>query len=87
VLDLLERTNPTPPLKNMGPRERSLAVRGAFRIKEARKAALRDRNVLLIDDVFTSGATANACAAALKRAGASEVHLLCWARVVRAGEF
>ena len=86
VLDLLERTRPTPPLKNMGPRERALAVRGAFRIADKRKAEVEGRTVLLVDDVFTSGATANACAAVLKRAGAGEVRLLCWARVVRGGE-
>jgi len=39
--------------------------------------------VVLIDDVYTSGATVNGCARVLKRAGATEVSVLCWARVVR----
>ena len=39
-------------------------------------------NVILVDDVFTSGATARACARQLKRAGAVEVRIFCWARVV-----
>lgn len=87
VADLVERRKATPYLKGMGPRERALAVRGAFRVPERRRALLAGRRVVLVDDVFTSGATANACARALKRAGAAEVQLLCWARVVRGGDW
>jgi ComF family protein len=86
MLDLLERKKATPYLRGMGPRERREAVRGAFAVAGKRRADLAGRSVILIDDVFTSGATANACAAALKRAGAREVGLLCWARVVRGGD-
>lgn len=80
--DLLRRIRATPPLKGRGRRERALTVRGAFRVKEKDKAALSGRAVILVDDVFTSGATAGACARALKRAGAASVAILCWARVV-----
>jgi ComF family protein len=86
VLDALERHKATPYLRGMGPRERALAVRGAFAVPERRKAALAGRRVVLVDDVFTSGATANACALALKKAGAAEVQLLCWARVVKGSD-
>lgn len=82
-LDLLQRTKATPPLRGMNPRERREAVRGAFRLAERHKGAVRGKAVILIDDVYTSGATANACASVLKRAGASEVRVLAWARVVR----
>ncbi|MBV9881497.1 MAG: ComF family protein [Sphingomonadaceae bacterium] len=84
-LDLLERAKATPVLRGMNPRQRGEAVRGAFRVNPRHKAALKGRAVILVDDVYTSGATANACARILKRAGAARVDVLCWARVVRAG--
>jgi ComF family protein len=58
-------------------------VRGAFRVPPERKAAVREKCVLLVDDVFTTGATLDACARALSRAGAREVLVLTLARVVR----
>ena len=82
-LTLIERVKATPTLKGKGRRERALVVRGAFRLGEKAKARVKGRSVLLIDDVYTTGATANACAKALKRAGAARVNILCWARVVR----
>ena len=56
-------------------------VRAAFRV--ARPAAIRGRAVVLVDDVYTTGATVEACARVLKRAGAASVNVVTWARVVR----
>jgi ComF family protein len=58
-------------------------VRGAFRVSRSRESVVRDHTVLLVDDVFTTGATLDACARALKQAGAAQVLALTLARVVR----
>lgn len=76
----LLRTRRTLPLRGMTPKARAKAVKGAFALAPGH--GLEGRAVLLIDDVHTSGATAAACARALKRGGAASVHLLCWARVL-----
>lgn len=56
-------------------------VRGAFSVPDARKAQVEGRRILLVDDVMTTGATAEACARALKRAGAAAVDVVVVARV------
>lgn len=83
ALDLIRRKRATPVLRGLGRLARDRAVQGAFEIAAARRAMVKGRSVVLVDDVFTSGATARACARALKRAGALHVTVLCWARVVR----
>ena len=77
----LQRTKRTKPLKGLNHLQRRRAVAGAFRVAEPDR--LRGRTVILIDDVLTSGSTAEACARVLRRAGAGRVELICWARVVR----
>ena len=67
----------------MNPRQRRDTVRGAIRVAARHRETLRGRTVILVDDVYTSGATVDACARALRRAGAARVEILCWARVVR----
>lgn len=84
--DVLRRTRATPPLKGMTRQQRAVAVRGVFDIAAARRDRIAGRHVLLIDDVYTTGATANACVRLLKKAGAARVTIFCWARVLREGD-
>jgi len=80
-LRVLKRVKPTPALKGMSLRQRRKVVAGAFAVDES--AELEGRTVVLVDDVLTTGSTANACARALKRAGAERVELVSWARVIK----
>jgi predicted amidophosphoribosyltransferase len=68
-------------LKGMSLRQRRKVVAGAFAVDES--AELEGRTVVLVDDVLTTGSTANACARALRRAGAERVELVSWARVIK----
>jgi len=78
---LLRRVKRTPPLKGMNRRQRRKVVAGAFQVEKSLE--LQGRTVVLIDDVLTTGSTANACARALQRAGAKRVELVSWARVIK----
>ena len=78
---VLRRIKRTPPLKGMSPLQRRKTVAGAFRIVD--RATVAGKTVILVDDVLTTGSTAEACARTLKRAGAARVELISWARVVR----
>ena len=81
LVDALIRVKPTPPMGDKSAAERALAVADAFAMRPRRAEAVAGRRVLLIDDVMTSGATANACAAVLLAAGATDVDVLVAARV------
>lgn len=81
VVDALVRRHRRKSQHGLTASQRRRNVEGVYRA--ARPAAVRDRIVLLVDDVFTTGATAEACARALLRARARKVHVLTLARVVR----
>jgi ComF family protein len=79
--DGLIRRRETPPLADKTATERYAALDGAFAVRPRRAREFAGRRVVLVDDVMTSGATANACAAVMKAAGAADVSVLVAARV------
>jgi ComF family protein len=82
--DALKRVKATPQQVGLTQAERAVNVQGAFRVPDEGKAAVAGRRLVLVDDVLTSGATADACTRALLRAGAANVDVLVLARVVAA---
>ena len=82
VVSALRRARATPPMAGLSGTDRRRSVRGAFLAGRAGKT-LRGKNVLLVDDVMTTGSTAAACAQVLKGAGARRVALLTVARADR----
>lgn len=81
LVDGLIRRRKTPMLGGLGPDERARVLDGAIGVHRGRRHALNGAKIVLTDDVLTSGATTNACIAALEQAGASRVVIACFARV------
>jgi ComF family protein len=79
---ILARTRATPPQVGLARSERARNVQGAFAVPKTARADVKGRKLIVIDDVLTSGATVDACARALLRAGAVRVDALVLARVV-----
>lgn len=79
--DILIRLKNTAPMNKLGSRARRMNLRGAFGITERGRELVKGRRVLLVDDIFTTGATADMCSSLLKEAGASEVVVLYLAAV------
>lgn len=78
--EVLERRRPTETQTGLSPRQRRLNVRGAFRV--TRPHQISGADILLLDDVFTTGTTASECARVLRRAGANRVWVITVARVL-----
>ena len=74
-VDVLARKRETTLLRSLNPEERKLALEGAFKIK-GNGNKLLGKCVLLIDDIYTTGATVDTCAAVLKAAGVEKVYVL-----------
>lgn len=82
VVDALRRVKPTPALGGLGRKARVKALAGAIVANPAASKMLLNRPVILVDDVLTSGATTDACTRVLLRAGAANVQIACFARVL-----
>lgn len=80
----LVRIKHAPSLRGRGRGARAKAVKGAFAVPD--RARVAGRRIALVDDVYASGATTDAATAALLRAGAASVTILCWARVLPDGD-
>lgn len=79
----LVRTRATPTQGHLNFEERRKNVRRAFEVNKRYIDKIREKNVVIIDDVYTTGSTVKECTKALKKAGAGEVHILTLARVAR----
>jgi ComF family protein len=75
---LLQRTRATSDQYTLSPHARRRNLKGAFAVTD--KAAIKGREILLIDDIYTTGATARECSRVLLRAGASKVWVATFAR-------
>lgn len=79
----LVRSRRTPSQGGRNRRQRLLNVRGAFVVLDRQRQQVQGRKLVLVDDVYTTGATVSACCRALNAAGASSVGVLTLARVLR----
>lgn len=81
AVEVLARFRRTPNLGGLGREARERVLTGAIRLAPGAAARIRARDVVLVDDVLTSGATSRACLAAITAAAPSSIAVACFARV------
>lgn len=81
LVDGLMRNRRTPNLGGLGREARERALTGAISLNPARAKLIGGRDIILVDDVLTSGATSRACMTALRTGGPATVAVACFARV------
>lgn len=74
--DFLQRRRATSPLKSLSPIERESALRGAFALTSKAERQIQGKSILLIDDIYTTGATIEECSRVLLHGGAAAVDFL-----------
>lgn len=82
ILPCLKKQRATPGQAELSRAERLENVQGSFTLLAKTKAVIKDKTLLLIDDVLTTGATVNECAKVLKKSGAAQVIVLTLARTL-----
>ncbi len=83
IVDLLKRIKRTPPLRGNNGKDRQRLLKNAFVLNPKYMNQIKGRTIILVDDVYTSGATTDACVKTLKSAGAAKVIIYCWTRVIK----
>jgi ComF family protein len=81
--NMLLRKKHTAPQASLTFKQRLINVRGAFVVNQKYIDTIADKNIILIDDVMTTGATIETCAKVLVKAGAASVNILTMARTVK----
>lgn len=71
---IIVRTKKTTAQKTLGTKDRLKNLQGAFHLK---KSMVQYKKIILVDDIYTTGSTADACAAVLKKGGVEQIYLLC----------
>lgn len=77
--DLMMRVVRTKPMNKMSPQERRDNVKDAFTLRREKVKMVKDKTILLVDDIFTTGSTLDECSRLLLDNGAKEIYMICFA--------